>query len=101
MAYRHVPIAPRRRYALSTLRLVTLLWILVCLMRPVMRATDASPRDAVVALLVDGSRSMGLADVGGARRIDKARDLIAGGLLPALSSRFHPEVLQFGERVRA
>ena len=101
MAYRRVPIAPQRRYGLSALRLVTLLWILVSLMRPMVRATDAVPRDAVVAVLVDGSRSMGLTDVNGARRIDKARELIAGDLLPALSSRFHPEVLQFGERVSA
>ena len=101
LAYRRVPIAARRRYGLSALRLVTLLWILVCLMRPMARVTDAVPRDAIVAVLVDGSRSMGLADVDGARRIDKARELVTGGLLPALSSRFHPELLQFGERVSA
>ena len=101
MAYRRVPIAPQRRFGLSALRLVTLLWILLCLMRPMVRAADAVPHDAIVAVLVDGSRSMGLADVNGARRIDRARELIAGSLLPALSSRFHPEVLQFGERVSA
>src|SRR5205085_12453280 len=55
--------------------------------------------DAVVAVLIDGSRSMGLADVDGARRIDKARELVTGTLLPALSSRFRPEVLQFGDHV--
>ena len=31
----------------------TLLWLVVCLMRPMIRATDVSPRDAVVPILVD------------------------------------------------
>jgi hypothetical protein len=101
LAYRRVPIARQRRFGLSALRLVTLLWILLCLMRPMVRAADTGSRDAIVAVLVDGSRSMGLADVNGARRIDRARELVAGSLLPALSSRFHPEVLQFGERLSA
>jgi hypothetical protein len=42
LAYRYVPIAPSRRHALSALRLATLLWIVVCLLRPSVRAT-ASP----------------------------------------------------------
>src|SRR6185436_2179772 len=37
LAYRALPIARARRYALSTLRCVTLLWIVLCLMRPVGR----------------------------------------------------------------
>ncbi|HYT65690.1 MAG TPA: glutamine amidotransferase [Vicinamibacterales bacterium] len=101
MAYWHAPIAPRRRYALSALRCATLLWIVICLMRPMVRSTDAAARDAIVAVLVDGSRSMGLADVDGARRIDKARTLLSSDLLPSLSARFHAEVLQFGDRVSA
>ena len=81
------------------MRLVTLLWIVVCLMRPTIRATGVTARDAVVPVLVDSSRSMGLADADGARRIDRARDLVTGDLLPALSPRFHAEVLRFGDRV--
>ena len=37
---------------------------------------------------------MGLADAGGARRIDRARALVDRDLLPALSPRFHTEVLR-------
>lgn len=99
MAYRRVPIVPARRGALSALRFLTLLWIAVCLMRPMVRSADGHAQDAVVAVLVDGSRSMGLADLDGARRIDRARDFIAGDLLPALSPRFRTEVLRFGERL--
>jgi uncharacterized membrane protein len=99
LAYRHVPIDARRRRVLSALRLATLLWIVVCLMRPTIRGTEVAARDAVVPILVDSSRSMGLADADGARRIDRARDLVAGDLLPALSPRFHTELLRFGDRV--
>jgi uncharacterized membrane protein len=99
LAYRRVPIDAPRRRILSALRLATLLWIAVCLMRPTIRATGVAARDAVVPILVDGSRSMGLADADGARRIDRARELVAAGLLPALSPRFHAELLRFGDRL--
>jgi uncharacterized membrane protein len=98
IAYRDVPIAPVRRRALSALRFTTLVWIVLCLMRPMGRPTSG-PRDAVVPILVDTSRSMGLADAGGERRIDRARAAIERDLLPALSSRFHPDVLRFGDRL--
>src|SRR3954465_1407915 len=43
---------------------------------------------------------MGLADADGSqRRIDQARTVLSDRLLPALSSRFHTDVLQFGERL--
>jgi hypothetical protein len=99
LAYRHVPIAPSRRGVLSTLRFLTLIWIAICLMRPMIPASDPDTHDAVVAVLVDGSRSMGLADLDGARRIDRARSILSTDLLPALAPRFRTEVLRFGDRV--
>jgi len=101
LAYRDVPIAAPRRRLLSVLRLATLLWLVLCLMRPMMSASGLSPRDAVVPILVDASRSMALADADGARRIDRARALVESDLLPALAPRFHAEVLRFGDRVTA
>jgi uncharacterized membrane protein len=101
LAYRDVPIAAPRRRVLSALRLATLAWLVVCLMRPMVRATDASTRDAIVPILVDTSRSMGLADADGARRIDRARALVERDLLPSLAPRFHADVLRFGDRVSA
>jgi uncharacterized membrane protein len=101
MAYRPVPIASGRRAGLSALRFATLVWIVISLMRPTVTSTNGAPTDAVVAILVDGSRSMGLGDAGGARRIDRARAIVSNELLPALSPRFRTDVLQFGERVTA
>jgi len=100
LAYRRVPIVPARRYTLSALRALTLLWIVVCLMRP-LGAPAAGLRDAVVPILVDTSRSMGLTDAGGDRRIDEGRDAIDRELLPAIAKGFHPELLRFGDRVAA
>jgi uncharacterized membrane protein len=101
LAYRHVPIAAPRRRVLSVLRLATLVWLVFCLMRPMVRATGASATDAIVPILVDTSRSMGLADGEGGRRIDRARALVEQDLRPAISPRFHAEILRFGDRVSA
>jgi uncharacterized membrane protein len=70
------------------------------LMRPVSRADEEDTRDAVVPIMVDTSRSMGIEDAGGTpgvRRIDRARALVTDALLPALGPRFHVEVLGFGD----
>ena len=98
-AYRRFDTRPARRHALTALRFVTLLTLVVVLMRPIARSTDIDARDAVVPILVDGSRSMGIEDVDGAARITRARDLVSRELLPALSGRFQTEVLSFGESV--
>jgi uncharacterized membrane protein len=96
-AYRRFAAWPGRRYTLSAIRFVTLLFLIVVLMRPVARSSDADARDAVVPILVDTSRSMGLEDVGGTRRIDRARELLTKELLPTLDGRFRTEILAFGE----
>jgi uncharacterized membrane protein len=82
---------------LSALRFITLLALVLLLMRPVASSGPDDAADAVVPILVDTSRSMGIEDADGARRIDRARELLEGELLPALSTRFHTEVLAFGE----
>jgi uncharacterized membrane protein len=96
LAYRTARIPVRRRAILSTLRFVTLLGLVLLLMRPVARGGDSGASGAVVPVLVDVSRSMSIEDAGGMRRIDRAREILAGGLLPALSSQFRVEVLGFG-----
>ncbi len=96
LAYRHVAVAPRRRRALIALRFVTLLLLVLFLMRPV-RSLDEATRDAVVPILVDSSRSMSIKDADGRRRIDRARELLTAELLPLLGTRFHVDVLAFGD----
>jgi uncharacterized membrane protein len=97
--YRHLPAAPARRLTLTALRFVIFLAIVLFLMRPVSHAYDPASRDAVVAILVDTSRSMAIKDAGSVRRIDRARQLVREQLLPNLGDRFRVEVLGFGESV--
>jgi uncharacterized membrane protein len=99
--YRHMAAPRARRGALTILRLTTLLAIVLFLMRPVSHTIDASGRDAVVAILVDTSRSMAIQDSGQSRRIDRARQILTERLLPQLGPRFHVEVLGFGEGLEA
>jgi uncharacterized membrane protein len=88
-------LAPSRRALLTALRALTLLLIVFILLRPVrfVRAEGAS--DSIVAILVDGSRSMRLADADGTR-VDRAR-AIAQDLQARLGQRFKTELLSFGE----
>src|SRR5919204_758447 len=91
-AYRETLIPPHARRMLSALRFVTLIALLVFLMRPVARSTDADARDAVVPILVDASRSMSIADADGERRIDRARAIVRNQLMPLVGGRFHAEL---------
>ncbi len=63
LAYNRRTLPPARRTVLVTLRFVTLLALVVFLLRPVARGTDADARDAIVAILVDTSRSMSIEDL--------------------------------------
>jgi hypothetical protein len=99
LAYRRFTGTPLQRSALIALRVLTLLLVVLFLLRPVVRTTEPDARAVVVPVLVDRSRSMGIEDVDGGRRIDRARDLITRTLLPALSSRFAVEIVGFGDEV--
>ncbi len=93
-----VPLTLGQRVTLTGLRLLALLLILFFLLRPV--AIDpVSATDTVVAVLLDRSRSMRIADVGGMRRIDKAVTLLNDSILPGLGDDFEVETLAFGDEV--
>lgn len=95
-AYSSLLPASRRRHALAALRFATLALLFLFLLRPI-RSTDDGLRDAIVPILVDGSRSMAIDDAGGRRRIDRAREMVERTLVPAISTSFHTEVLSFGD----
>ncbi len=100
LAYSRWAITSRQRAVLTALRFVTLLTLVVFLLRPVVEVPGKDASQAVVPILVDTSRSMSIEDAArGGRRIDRARQLLAEGILPALGSRFQIEVLGFGESV--
>ncbi len=88
----------QRRAALVGLRALTLLLLVICLLRPVRVVPPAGDADAVVPVLLDASRSMGLADAEGQPRLDAARQLLQQ-IQPALQQRFRTEVWTFGDRL--
>lgn len=92
-----VTLVPARRYALAGLRALTLLLLVVFLLRPMQLVPSTTLHRPPVAVLVDVSRSMSLADAGGKRRIEAAADLLTRQLLPAVASQFQADVLTFGE----
>ena len=85
---------------LVLLRTATLVALVICLLRPVRIVPPQTATDAIVPVLVDVSRSMGLADAGGQPRIEAAGELLDGELLPALKGTFAPEVWTFGDSLR-
>jgi uncharacterized membrane protein len=92
-----VALPRRQRAALATLRALTLLLLVACLLRPVRVMPPDSSSDVVVPVLVDVSRSMGVADMDGRARIDAARDILDRQVRPALATRFVPELWTFGD----
>ncbi|MBA3270816.1 MAG: VWA domain-containing protein [Acidobacteria bacterium] len=90
-----VPLTGLQRSTLTALRAVTLLLLVLFLLRPVQFVQAVGARDSIVAILVDGSRSMRLADAGGPR-LERAR-AVAKELQPAIGADFRTELLTFGE----
>jgi uncharacterized membrane protein len=96
-AYARVAVALTRgqRALLTALRAATLILIVIFLLRPVTFVPIAGARDSVVAILVDTSRSMRIADAGGSR-MERARQ-VATELQKAIGTEFRTDVLSFGE----
>lgn len=96
-AYARAAVALTRgqRALLVALRAATLILIVIFLLRPVTFVPIAGARDSVVAILVDTSRSMRIADAGGSR-MERARQ-VATELQKAIGSEFRTDVLSFGE----
>jgi hypothetical protein len=96
-AYARVAVALTRgqRALLIALRAATLILIVIFLLRPVTFVPIAGARDSVVAILVDTSRSMRIADAGGSR-MERARQ-VATELQKAIGTEFRTDVLSFGE----
>ncbi len=83
------------RLTLATLRLGTVAVMAWCLCRPVLVVAESLKQRNVVAVLVDDSRSMRIADVNGAPRSTALRTLAGGpdsSLLRALAVRYQVRV---------
>jgi len=91
-----LPLSVPRRGVLMGLRLATFLLLLLFVAQPV-RMEPAAASQMVVPVLLDQSRSMAVADVDGATRLEAAVALIQDRIRPTLGSDFQVELWGFGE----
>ena len=97
-AYRSGKGRTRDRIALAAIRVAILAVILICLFRPLLVVRAASPQQNFIGVLLDDSRSMQIADVGGQPRANYVKSEFGDqtrGILQALSSRFTVRTFRF------
>ena len=92
-----VPLTPFRRAILIALRALALAVVAIFVARPVMLLPALPSGDVVVPVLVDVSRSMGIADADGASRISRARDVVQKTLATGLEGYASIDLLAFGD----
>jgi uncharacterized membrane protein len=102
VAYARVvpPLSPAQRAGLVALRIAALVLLLFFILRPVVARQEPPGTGRRVAVLLDTSRSMGLADAGGATRLAAAQALVRKELLPALRGRYDVELFGFDRTLR-
>ena len=93
----------RDKVVLIGLRIGALVLILICLLRPTLILRASVPQQNFVAVLVDDSRSMSIADTDGRPRSAFIQEQLSSGpnarLLEALSERFVLRFFSFGSSV--
>ncbi|MEP6783771.1 MAG: hypothetical protein ABI983_08880, partial [Acidobacteriota bacterium] len=100
VAYRrsHGKARTRDRVALAAIRLAILGIILLCMFRPLLVVKAAVPQQNFLGVLIDDSRSMQIADVGGQPRASYVKSEFGAntrGILKALSDRFTVRTFRF------
>ena len=83
---------------LVALRTLALAALVICLLRPVAVAPPGPGSQGIVALVVDGSHSMGIADADGLPRVETARR-VARQIAGDLGREFRVDVFAGGERL--
>jgi hypothetical protein len=91
------PLSRVQRGVLVSLRVLTLAAIVLFLFRPIAIMPPTGSREAIVPVLVDGSRSMRLADADGQTRIARATALLKNELGAPLSTHFTTEIYSVGD----
>ncbi len=96
-------VRPADRFVLGTLRIVALLLVIACLMRPALVVASAVPQRNVLAILLDDSRSQRIADVDGTTRLAAVQSTFAdsSALVRALAEKFALRFIRFGAQTRS
>jgi hypothetical protein len=91
------PLTRVQRGVLVSLRVLSLAALALFLFRPVAILPPSGSREAIVPVLVDGSRSMRLGDADGQTRIARASALLKNELAAPLSAHFTTEIYRVGD----
>ena len=97
------PLTPRWKTLLIGLRSAVLMLLLLMLMRPVITTFQVNPQETWLAVLVDDSASMQIADAGGgSTRQQAVTAALYGeeGILAALAERYQVRTFAFGQSLR-
>jgi uncharacterized membrane protein len=95
MRQRHGLLNTARSTAIWLAQTALIALLLFMLWHPAISVARLRPQQNVVAVLVDHSRSMGIAD-DGKTRLQSAEDVLDNQLLPDLGKRFQVRLYQFG-----
>ncbi len=99
-AYRRaLGLSRAQRGLLVAFRSAALALVVLCLLRPQAPVPPGARQDGLIAVLIDGSRSMGLRDADGLARVERAGALLTRTISPALIARYKIEPFVFGDRL--
>ena len=95
------PLSPGWKAWFIGLRSAVLILILFCLLRPVVNIQQVSPQDTYLAVLLDNSQSMSIADAGGRTRLDAVtEEILDGSVLEELAESFQLRTFAFDQSTR-
>ena len=95
------PLSPGWKVWFIGLRSAVLMLILFCLLRPVVNTRQVSPQDTYLAVVLDNSQSMSIADVDGrTRRQAAAAEFLAGPVVEELAESFQLRTFAFDQTTR-
>lgn len=96
------PLSRAWKTTFITLRSAVLVLLLFCLLRPVVTTTQVSPQETYLAVLVDNSQSMTIADMPGEQSRIQAvrREFVDNGVLDELAESFQLRTFSFDKQTR-
>ena len=95
-------LSPGWKAGLITLRSLVLILLFLCLLRPVVTTEQVTPQESYLAVVIDDSQSMSIADLSGSRsRATAVRDLLyEGGVLEPLAESYQVRTFRFDKVTR-
>src|ERR1051326_5358522 len=99
---RDAKVAPKVFWTVAGLRIAAIVALLLLLLQPLVRSSRQITQRGIVAVLLDASDSMSIADgAKGAKRLDEAVGLLGeqGRLLAELQARFDTRLFRFGAQL--